>query len=119
MQGLFYLFLGRAETYTQRPFRNSNKLRSVNEASWPFCSSVAWKVTGKDGTYYRLVDLVKGEGSMDRDSVLHEAVLAVKAALDDAGIDIPFPIRTLDAADSLRTALADASAARRSSVGRP
>lgn len=41
---------------------------------------VAWKVTGKDGTYYRLVDLVKGEGSVDRDSVLHEAVLeAIKS----------------------------------------
>ena len=32
-------------------------------------------------------------------------VLAVKAAFDRAGLDIPWPIRTLDAAPSLRQAL--------------
>ncbi len=30
------------------------------------------------------------------------AIMALKAAFDKAGVDIPFPIRTLDAGDSLK-----------------
>ena len=37
-----------------------------------------------------------------------EVVTAVKSALDDAGIEIPFPYRTLTFKDSLRTKLIDA-----------
>ncbi|NNE69210.1 MAG: mechanosensitive ion channel family protein [Rhodothermales bacterium] len=31
-----------------------------------------------------------------------DAIMALKAAFDEAGVDIPFPIRTLDAGDSLK-----------------
>ena len=37
--------------------------------------------------------------------VQHEVVLAVKSAFDEAGLDIPFPIRTLESGESLRGTL--------------
>jgi small-conductance mechanosensitive channel len=37
--------------------------------------------------------------------VRHEVVLALKSAFDEAGLDIPWPIRTLAASDSLREML--------------
>lgn len=44
--------------------------------------------------------------------VMHEVVLAVKDEFDEAGLDIPFPIRTLEAGASLGSLLDDQSSNR-------
>ncbi len=36
------------------------------------------------------------EGDLDYLEAIHRGVLALKSAFDDAGIEIPYPIRTLD-----------------------
>ena len=49
---------------------------------------------------------------------IHEVIVAIKAALDDANINIPFPIRTLDFGDDSVDALVD-KVAKRASVNLP